>query len=90
VSENQKPDRVSTYAPLTEARERLSEIVDEVASNGGEFLITKHGRPMAVLIASDEFEALIETLNILSDDDAMAAIREAKADLLSGDLIDLD
>jgi PHD/YefM family antitoxin component YafN of YafNO toxin-antitoxin module len=45
---------------------------------------------MAVLLANDEYESLIETLNILSDNDAMNAIREAEADLASGELIDLD
>ena len=90
MSEHTHIDRGTTVAALSEARERLSEIVDEVAATRGEFLITKHGRPMAVLLASDEYESLIETLNILSDSDAMAAIREAEADIVSGDLIDLD
>ena len=90
MSEHTHPNRATTTAALSEARERLSEIVDEVAMTGGEFLITKHGRPMAVLLASDEYESLIETLNILSDSDAMAAIREAEDDLASGELINLD
>lgn len=90
MSEHTHTERGTGVAALSEARERLSVIVDEVAATGGEFLITKHGRPMAVLLASDEYESLIETLNILSDSDAMAAIREAEADLASGDLIDLD
>ena len=92
MSEHAHPNRATTTttAALSEARERLSEIVEEVAMTGGEFLITKHGRPMAVLLASDEYESLIETLNILSDSDAMAAIREAEDDLASGELINLD
>jgi antitoxin YefM len=92
MSEHAHPNRANTTttAALSEARERLSEIVEEVAMTGGEFLITKHGRPMAVLLASDEYESLIETLNILSDSDAMAAIREAEDDLASGELINLD
>ena len=90
MTEHTHTNRATTVAALSEARERLSEIVDEVATTGGEFLITKHGRPMAVLLANDEYESLIETLNILSDNDAMNAIREAEADLASGELIDLD
>lgn len=90
MSEHTRTERGTAVAALSEARERLSEIVEEVAATGGEFLITKHGRPMAVLLANDEYESLIETLNILSDSDAMAAIREAEADIASGDLIDLD
>lgn len=75
--------------PLTIARERFSELVDEVAATGAELVITKHGRPVAVLIAHDEYEELVETLNILSDPDAMAALAEAESDIEAGRLVDL-
>ncbi|MDP4015331.1 MAG: type II toxin-antitoxin system Phd/YefM family antitoxin [Candidatus Nanopelagicales bacterium] len=65
---------------LTEARDHLSEIVDQVASTADIFTITKHGRAMAVVLGQDEYESLIETLNILSDPDTMAAIAEARAE----------
>lgn len=90
MTENPKTERVQTRAALSEAREHLSEIVEDVSVTGADFIITKHGKPMAVLIAVDEYESLIETLNILSDADAVAAIREAENDLASGELIELD
>jgi antitoxin YefM len=67
-------------APLTEVRDRLSEIVERVASSADVFTITKHGRPMAVVLGHDEYESLIETLNVLADSDVMEAIAEAKAE----------
>ncbi len=67
-------------APLTEVRDKLREIVDEVVSTGNECVITRHGRPVAVVISHDEYEALVETLNILSDRDAMDAIAEAEGE----------
>ena len=76
--------------PLTEARSRLSEIVEDVESTGVETIITKHGRPAAVIVGHEEYESLIETLNILSDSDTMAAIEEAEADLAAGNLVPLD
>lgn len=39
--------------------------------------ITKNGRPAAVLIAPDDLQSLIETLEVMSDPEAMAALREA-------------
>ncbi len=70
------------------ARERFSTLLDELEESGGDFTITRHGRPVAVLVAVDEYEALIETLNVLietlnvlSDDDTMAALAEAEADV---------
>ena len=76
--------------PLTEARNRLSEIVEDVTSTGSEFVISRHGRPAAVVIGYEEYESLLETLNILSDDDTMAALAEAEADLAAGDLTAFD
>lgn len=70
--------------PLTEVRDRLSEIVEDVNGNGTEWTITRHGRPVAVILSADDYEGLIETLNILSDDDTMAALAEAEADVEAG------
>lgn len=47
-----------TTAPLTEARHRLSKIVDDVASGAAAWVITRHGRPVAVITSHDEHESL--------------------------------
>ena len=75
---------------LTEARSRLSEIVEDVTSTGSTFVISRHGRPAAVIIAHEEYESLVETMNILADDATMAALAEAERDLAAGDLTELD
>lgn len=71
-------------APLTEVRDKLREVVDTVVATGNEYTITRHGKPVAVIISIDEYESLIETLNILSDDDTLEAIREGEDDLTEG------
>jgi antitoxin YefM len=76
--------------PLTVARQRLSEIVDEVATTGSEVTITLHGRPTAVILGHDEYESLIETLNILSDPATMDAIENAEAAMAAGDFVDFE
>ena len=76
--------------PLTEARSRLSEIVDEVESTGSTIEISRHGRPVAVVMSYEEYESLLETLNILADEATMDAIAEAERDIASGDLVELD
>ena len=45
---------------------------------------------MAVIVSSEEYESLIETLDILSDTDTMAAIDEAERDLAAGNVVNLD
>jgi len=64
---------------LADAKNRLSELVNAVQGTWERVTITKNGRPAAVLIAPEDLDSLIETLEILSDPEAMAAIREVKA-----------
>lgn len=75
---------------LTEARSRLSEIVDEVSSSGSTIEISRHGRPVAVVLGYEGYESLVETLNILTDETTMDAIAEAERDIAVGNLIELD
>ena len=90
MTEHTTHSRRHSMTPLTEARNRLSEIVDDVATTGSEFVITRHGRPAAVVIGYEEFESRLETLNILADEGTMTALAEAEADLAAGDLTALD
>ncbi len=41
--------------------------------------VTRHGRVAAFLISKDRVEAMIETMEILSDPEALSAIREFEA-----------
>lgn len=64
---------------LADAKNRLSELVNAVQGTWERVTITKNGKPAAVLIAPEDLDSLIETLEILSDPEAMSAIRDAKA-----------
>jgi antitoxin YefM len=63
---------------LADAKNRLSELIATVESTWERILITKNGKPAAVLIAPDDLESLLETLDVLSDPETMAAIKEAR------------
>ena len=76
--------------PLTEVRDNLRKIVDDVVKTGDEYVITRHGKPQAVVISYDEYESLLESLNLLSDNAAMAAIAEGLAEANAGTTMDLD
>ncbi|HXY45629.1 MAG TPA: type II toxin-antitoxin system Phd/YefM family antitoxin [Acidimicrobiales bacterium] len=73
--------------PLAEARNRLSELVAEVEKTHARVTITKHGHPAVVLISPEDLASLEETLDILSDPEALADIREAEAEYARGDVI---
>jgi prevent-host-death family protein len=69
---------------LTELRPRLSELVERAHGQFERFLITRHGRTEAVLLSSEEFDGLLETLDILSDDDLVRRLAAAEEELASG------
>ena len=52
---------------LTEMRPRLSELLARAREHFDRFVITRRGRAEAVLLSADEFDGLLETLEILSD-----------------------
>lgn len=47
-------------------------------------------RPTAAVLSSDEYESTVETLNILGDQDSMAAIAQGEAEFATGELVRLD
>ncbi len=61
---------------LSEAKMKLSALVDSVSTTDEEITITKNGRPVAILVSPDEFESWKETGTILSDKDLMSEIRK--------------
>ncbi len=73
--------------PLREVRNNFSEVVDRVERHHERVTVTRNGRPVAVLISPDDLAALEETLDVLSDESALADIREADAAYASGDVV---
>jgi len=61
---------------LSEAKMKLSGLIDAISSNDEEVLITRNGRPAAVLISPDEFESMRETVAIRSDSEMMDEIKK--------------
>lgn len=81
---------MSETLPLATVKARLSEIVDRVVREQERVVITRNGRPAAVLISPDDLEGLEETLAIMSDPGLMAAIKEGHEQAARGELIPLD
>jgi prevent-host-death family protein len=62
---------------LAEVKNRLSEVVDAVEREHGRLVITKHGRPAAVVVSVEDLEGLEETLDVMGNDTLLEDIREA-------------
>lgn len=68
-------------------RDHLSEVVDRVELQHERVTITRKGRAAAVLISPEDLAELEETLSVLSDETALADIREADQAYARGDVV---
>jgi len=71
--------------PLSEAKDKLSALVEEAESTHEIITITRHGRPAAVLMAADDLESLHETLYLLSKPGIRDMIAEAEREYAAGE-----
>lgn len=69
---------------VSDVRATLRALLDEIAQTHERVVITRNGTPAAVLMALDDLASLMETVDVLSDADLAAGIRQGRADLASG------
>lgn len=70
--------------PLGQARNRFSEVVDEVERTHDRVTITRHGQPVAVLLAPADLASLEETLALLATPGALEATRQGLEEMAEG------
>lgn len=70
--------------PISEVKARLPELVSGVAEREEEIVVTRNGRPAAMLVSYAEYERLKETLDVLSDPELMRQIGESEAYFAAG------
>jgi prevent-host-death family protein len=81
---------MSETLPLSDVKARLSELVDRVEAEDDRIVVTRNGRPAAVLLSPDDLESLEETLAVLSDPALMKKVRAGENALSRGDTVGLD
>lgn len=77
-----------TVEPLRTVRDHLSEFIDRAEREHERVVVTRNGRPVVVLIGYEDLAALEETLEILSDPEAMSDIRAAREEVARGDVVE--
>jgi antitoxin YefM len=70
--------------PLATVKAHFSQVIDEVAGTHERVTVTKNGSPVAVILAVEDYESLMETLEILSDPRAGTEIRRAEEEMATG------
>jgi prevent-host-death family protein len=72
---------------LRAVRDHFSEVIDRVEHQHERVVVTRNGHPTAVLLSPDDLAQLEETIDVLSDPEALADIREADAAYARGDVL---
>ena len=70
---------MSKTMPISEVKTKLPELVSDIEEREDEIVVTRNGRPAAVLVNYEEYERLKETLDVLSDPASMRQIAQSKS-----------
>lgn len=70
--------------PLTQARQAFLQLVQKAEKGLGRYVLTKHGRPVAVLLGYEEYRRLEETVKLLVDQKLAGELAQAVQDLARG------
>lgn len=76
--------------PVREFRSNLAEVLSDVADRRDHVVVTRNGRPAAALVPIDEYQALEETAEILSDAATLDALKTGLDELAHGETIEFD
>jgi prevent-host-death family protein len=77
-----------TTQSLAAVKAHFSQVIDEVSGTHERVTVTKNGSPVAVILAVEDYESLMETLEVLSDPQARSEIRQAEAEMADGEAYD--
>ena len=66
---------ISKYVPISKAKNDLLELIREIEDIDESVAVTKNGIPAAVILSMEKYEGLLETLDILSDEETMKSLR---------------
>lgn len=78
---------VEEYLSVSSVKSRLLEVLRRIEKQRGNVVITKNGIPKAVLLPYEDFEGLLETIDILSDSRTVDGIRRGLKDIKSGRVV---
>lgn len=78
---------MSEIRSLADVKAHLSEIVDLVESQHERVVITRHGKPAAIIMSPDDLEGIEETLDIFATPGALEEIRAADAEVRAGNYV---
>ena len=75
---------------LKELRPDLPKVADAIEEKFDRYIVTRRGKPVMMMINPEDYEGLIETIEILQDRSALRRIRKARKEAKAGKTISLE
>ena len=75
---------------LKKLRPNLPKVINEIDSKMTRFIITKRGKPAALMMSIEDYESILETLDILSNTNLREKIKAAEKDVKNGNFQSLE
>jgi antitoxin YefM len=79
---------IDQFVPVTRAKASLLDLVRKAKEHDRTIAITRNGVPEVVMISLERFDGMLETIEILADDKAMASLRRSMAQAEAGQWIE--
>ena len=76
--------RTTTVLSMVDARAKLTHLPEQLGDEPGVIIVTRHGRQVLAILAWEDYEALIETLDIVGDPEAMEQLRVSSEHIKAG------
>ncbi len=72
------------FISIRELRPKLSNVLKRIHNKFERYVITRKGKPEAILLSVEDYESMVETLEIESDKALMKRLKKAEKDLRAG------
>lgn len=79
-----------TTVTLKELRPKLPEVIERVDGRMDRYIVTRRGKPVAVMMNVDEYESWMETLNLMGDKKTLVRLRRAEQEIGRGNVRPLE
>ena len=74
---------------LKELRPELPKVINNIDTKLDRYIVTKRGKPVTIMMSVDEYESILETIEILSDKEAVKRIKGSEKDIREGKTVSL-
>ena len=75
---------------LKKLRPELPSVIKDIDGKLDRYIVTKRGKPVAIMMSPDDYEGLLETIDILSDKETAKRIKRAKQEIKENKTVSLE